>query len=164
MKYLDYILIAAIWILTLSVLPDVIAMEQTAVDVYAGYAERYGWPLMAIVGSPILSWRITQWVKLAIKRNRGKKPSTLKLDILSFAIVYLLTYLAWSEYAGNAAYIAAIIGILHTAIVKAVFAYAPKKVVDAISYGVTDDTVMTIFVGRDRRKSARTDEDITERP
>lgn len=135
----------------------VIAMEQTTVDQYVGYMERYGWPLIAIVGSPVLSWRITQWYKLTVKRQKGRKPSVLTLDLVSFALVYGMSYLAWSKYNEHGLIAAGIVAILHTAIVKAVFAYAPKPVAEALAYGVSDNTMLTVIVGKDARNQRRDD-------
>lgn len=149
------VMLAIIVLLYVIVGYDAQAMEQTTVDQYAGYAERYGWPLIAIIGSPVLSWRITQWYKLTAKRHRGRKPSVLCLDLVSFALVYGMCYLAWSKYADNGIIVAGIVAILHTSIVKAVFAYAPKPVAEALAYGISDNTILTVFVGKDARTQRR---------
>lgn len=130
-------------------------IEQATIESAISFAEQYSWPIVAVVLSPLISWRITQWVKLTAKRINGRKPSPVILDLSGFVLVVGISYLAWSEYSANAVYVAAIVGFLHTAIVKAVFAYAPKKVVDSLAYGVTDETMLTIFVGKDRRSKSR---------
>jgi len=136
-------------------------MEQIAltdIDSYADIAKRYIWPVTAVILSPLLSWRIVQYIKLTAKRVNGHKPKPLTLDIAGFAIVYGLTYYAWTMYSvGNALFVAFCIGFMHTSIVKLVFAYAPKQVVEALAYGLADErtTLATVLIGKDRRAAKR---------
>lgn len=117
---------------------------------------RYGWPIMAVIGSPLLSWRVTQWFKLTFKRQYGYKPSVLMMDVGSFCIVFGLTFWAWSIQSGNPLLVALSVSCFHTAIIKAIFSYAPDKVVQSLQYGSDNDsTLMTVFVGKDRRKKNR---------
>lgn len=140
-------------------------MEQIAItdiDSYADIVKRYIWPVTAVLLSPVLSWRIVQWIKLTAKRVNGYKPKPLTLDIAGFAIVYGLTYYSWSMYgAGNSLFVAFIVGFMHTSIVKCAFAYLPKQVVDALAYGLADDrtTFATVLIGKDRRTAKRDGEE-----
>jgi hypothetical protein len=136
-----------------------------SIDQALDLLSRYGWPVMAIIGSPLLSWRVTQWFKLCFKRHYGTKPSTTLMDIGSFCIVLAATYWAWSIHSDNALFVSLCVACFHTAIVKAMFAYAPKKLSKALQYGSDNDsTIMTVFVGKDRRSKGRelVDEDKTQ--
>lgn len=130
-----------------------IAGIESQADSIARMFSKYGWPVVAVVLSPLLSWRIFQWLKLAFKRQYGYKPHWLMLDAGSWSVVFGLTYWAWSIHAENAEFIALIVACFHTAIVKYIFAKAPKQIVDALSYGASSDhTMLTIFAGKDRRQ------------
>lgn len=127
-----------------------------SIDQALDLLSRYGWPVMAIIGSPLLSWRVTQYFKLHFKRVYGHKPRTLIMDTGSFCIVLAATYWAWSIHSDNGLYVALAVACFHTAIVKAMFAYAPKKLSQALQYGSDNDsTIMTVFVGKDRRSQSR---------
>lgn len=127
-----------------------------SIDQALDLLSRYGWPVMAIIGSPLMSWRVTQWFKLCFKRAYHKKPSTLIMDMGSFCTVLAVTYWAWSIHSDNALFVSVAVACFHTAIVKALFSYAPKKLSQALQYGSDNDsTIMTVFVGKDRRSKNR---------
>lgn len=128
-----------------------------SIDQALDLLSRYGWPVMAIIGSPLLSWRVTQYFKLHFKRVYGHKPRTLIMDTGSFCIVLAATYWAWSiQFPGSALFVSGSVACFHTAIVKALFSYAPKKLSQALQYGSdNDNTIMTVFVGKDRRSKSR---------
>lgn len=142
------------------------AMEQTTIDAYAGYFERYGWPITAIVISPLLSWRFLQWAKLTAKRVNQYSPSALTLDISGFLITFGLTYYAWALYAKNAFFVALIVGMFHAVIVKLIFVFSPEKIVNILKYG-SENKVLAVMTGKDRRSESRIEpdsEDITPTP
>lgn len=139
-------------------------MEQNIADIdtYASYAQKYAWPVVALMVSPVVSWRFMQWVKLRANCINGFKPSPIILDFSGFMIVVGITYYSWMLYAENALLVALLVGFMHTSIVKLIFAYAPEKIVNALAYG-TVDKKLAPFVGKDRRATARNDID-TESP
>jgi hypothetical protein len=162
--YICFLIIAGLCLVAI-ILSEAIAMEQTTAEQYVNSAGRvlteYGYPLIGIVLSPLISWRIVQWVKLTYKRATNKKPHWAILDAAGFTIAFVLTFWAWGLHAENAVFIALIVSCLHTSIVKAIFSYAPDKVAKVLQYGAdSDHTVLTIFAGKDRRVVDR--EDITQ--
>ena len=133
------------------------SQAQTATRLFNAYA----YPLMAFIGAPYLSWRVTQWVKLAYKRQYHKKPHYIALDAFSWILVFALSFRAWIAHNGDvqaALFIALAVSFTHTAILKALFTHAPKKLAEALQYGVQpdDSTILaaTVF-GRDLRKGQR---------
>jgi hypothetical protein len=167
MNKTDYIcaLILSGLCLVAIILSEAIAMEQTTAEQYVNSAGRvlteYGYPLVAVILSPLTSWIIVQRVKLTYKRWTNEKPRRTILDLSGFTITFLLSYWAWSLHADNALFIALIISCLHTTIVKLIFSYAPDKIAKVLQYGADSDrTVLTIFAGKDRRVVDR--EDITQ--
>jgi len=141
--------------------------QLTAIEAQAQSAARlfnsYGYPIMAFIGAPYLSWRVTQWLKLSYKRIYHKKPHWLALDTISWLMVFAMSFRAWIAHNGDvqaALFIALAVSFTHTAIVKALFTHAPRKLAEALQYGVPpeDKTILaaTVF-GRDLRKGRRDD-------
>lgn len=152
----DYILVALLvaWVFFNS--PEAFAQDLTTIERGLGLVSKYGWPIVAIVLSPLISWRITQWYKLLNKRIAGRKPHWLLMDVGSWLMVYGMTYVAWSIHSDNALFIAFIVACFHTGIVKYIFAKAPKPIVEALQYGAASEkTMLTVFAGKDSRSESR---------
>lgn len=151
------------------ILGDLQAMEQTAIEQQANSAARilsaYGYAVLAAL-SPLISWRVVQWYKLDHKRKHNKKPPARRMDIIGLLLVFAFCSFALYKHGidfEGALFISVIVSIFHTAIVKYIFAKAPKQIVDALSYGAqSDHTMMTIFAGRDRRNPGRALDELTK--
>ena len=159
MIILAYIIVGhSAWAAEPEQLTAIESQAQTATRLFNAYA----YPLMAFIGAPYLSWRVTQWLKLSYKRIYHRKPHWMALDAISWLMVFALSFRAWIAHNGDvqaALFIALAVSFTHTAIVKALFTHAPKPIVDALTYGVSDDKTIlaaTVF-GRDLRKGRRDD-------
>lgn len=143
--------------------PEQLSIIESQAESAARLFKSYAYPLMAFIGAPYLSWRVTQWLKLAYKRQYHKKPHWITLDFISWIMVFALSFRAWMAHNGDveaALFIAVAVSFTHTAIVKALFKHAPKAVTEVLQYGISpdDSTILaaTVF-GRDLRKGRRDD-------
>lgn len=114
------------------------------VQAAARLLDEYGFRAAAIILSPFISWRLTQWVKLIHKHKHGYRPYKAILDSFSFLVVLGLSYWFWVFEADGALRASVIIASLHTCIVKAAFMFMPEKLAKAISAGV-DTSDATVF-------------------
>ena len=162
---MQYIILLGICILLYIIIGhEAWAAEQTTIETqinsFARIFDSYAYPIMAFIGAPYLSWRITQWVKLSYKKIYHRKPFWLYLDIFAWIIAFTLSFRAWIAHNGDiqaALFIALAVSFTHTAIVKALFSFAPKPIAEALQYGLPDDKTIlaaTVF-GRDMRKGQR---------
>jgi len=140
--------------------PEQLTLIESQAESAARLFNNYAYPIMSFIGAPYLSWRVTQWLKLSYKRIYHKKPHWLALDTISWLMVFAMSFRAWIAHNGDvqaALFIALAVSFTHSAIVKALFAHAPKPIADALQYGVSDDKTIlaaTVF-GRDLRKGKR---------
>jgi len=137
-----------------------ITLIESQAESAARLFKSYGYPIMAFIGAPYLSWRVTQWLKLAYKRQYHRKPHWLALDFISWVMVFGLSFRSWIAHNGDieaALFIALAVSFTHTAIVKALFKFAPKPIAEALAYGVADDSTILAktLLGRDLRAEKR---------
>jgi len=145
--------------------PEQLTLIESQAESAARLFKSYAYPLMAFIGAPYLSWRVTQWLKLAYKRQYHRKPHWLALDFISWIMVFGLSFRSWIAHNGDveaALFIALAVSFTHTAIVKALFKHAPKPIADALAYGVADDSTILAktLLGRDLRTQKRIESDI----
>jgi hypothetical protein len=140
--------------------PEQITLIESQAESAARLFKSYGYPIMAFIGAPYLSWRVTQWLKLAYKRQYHRKPHWLALDFISWIMVFGLSFRSWIAHNGDieaALFIALAVSFTHTAIVKALFNFSPKPIAEVLQYGVSSEKTLiaTIIAGRDLRNKSR---------
>lgn len=133
----------------------------------SGAVEVYGWRLAAVLVSPLLVFRFVQWHKRICKEVYGRKPHWLLMDVLSFTLVYGLSFLClFQEYSQlmQVGIASGCIAGANSIIVKAVFRFVPERIGDILSTGMYVDedtafskTVLAAVVGKrgDQRTEPR---------
>lgn len=126
---------------------------EKSVDAAARMVSNYGWQLVAIVGSPLIVFRITQWYKALHKKRYRRKPYAWVMDIASFVSVMAISYSCWTQRYDDivaSVVIGFVVASFNIAIVKAIFKYAPMPVVDVLAEGASSENTMiaSILAGR----------------